>query len=776
MAIRLRNYDNDGTPGRPFYPENLDWSAPFSEMATLKFSVRSKLAIHSAVAVETWNGIEWKEPDEGRFTIISRDSDPRDPSGIITYDAANFVWFELGKAVHRHSGKDPIKLEGAVGSILKAMLLTEKALGWAPLITWDFDESKDSAGTKWPAASDIELESGGGETLRALLEGFAGQASCEVITRGTQLILLGNSDGKARNARVGSESTEAPNSLDGSDTATHVLVRGDEGRTWEFTVPGATGARRTSILEAPGVTTESQARRTAKAQRAAASGVRSSWTISEQADSAKAIPGHHYQVGERVWVREAHGWERRRVMQIQMRLASGVTITDTIVDARNEDRLSRLLKRATATRINRKQPGTQSATTPSTPGKNPEWGVGDGWTGAPAPVVLARNGRRFDMGEAGSWVSGDNGRAYAMDNGADWNNGGIYSSDTFTVPDIPEPGSAPPLRMYSLTEGIAVFMGYRGNTVIPAAVKAAIIRKHPCWDSYNALAVKPEGYARASLLVSAKMFSNNYVYECVTATITRRTGSQSYPQGAQQAWVRWPVNDEGFIGGPETCEIVLGSETSDPMSGQTRKISNDLACSSDASTGRVRLIGFTNRGVELTRELPPINAGGGSLGVPWLSEVGKTVTQPKRDKDGNIIKGSDGKDETEDVTTYSKALIFASGWSIELDAEYAATGSWTRTGKGAGTDFKLRSMGRTISPVILGRYSGLSYSDPQAALDVLSMDGNTKQRVIVDPWTASALNPDSMGVDSFIWQDWVYSVTSSASQRLLFSFELTPTI
>ena len=311
------------------------------------------------IAVELcYDGQTWHEPYNARFTNLSSewnlidDGTERRHADLIHIGhrlEGALVWNVPFNSMDK-DGKYKFNSRNA-GEILRTVWDAAVKRGWGAGLTLDVSTSIDSAGQGWAFQTTIAFDPS--VSIKSILDTLMNMGMIDYRWRGRTLQVY-NADSalKRENTdvvwRLGAGTSSAPEKLDWSQLCTHVLVKGDEGRTWTFPNPEApAGMPRTEkVVSAGGVALEATARRVAdltlKTGATPAAEVKREW----EADDLQWLPFEDYGLGDWIKVERGNGLERMRVTQISISVTEngrcqGHTTFGTMLD----DVLSRLAKR-----------------------------------------------------------------------------------------------------------------------------------------------------------------------------------------------------------------------------------------------------------------------------------------------------------------------------------------------------------------------------------------------------------------------------------------------
>ena len=322
--------------------------------------VRGELLDSSVeIAVELcYDGQTWHEPYNARFVNLSSEWNlVDDGTGHRKADLIHIehrlegalVW-NVPLAAMDKDGKYKFTSRNA-GEILRTVWDAAVKRGWGAGLTLDVSTATDSAGQGWAFQTTIAFDPS--VSIKSILDTLMNMGMIDYRWRGRTLQVY-NADSalKRENTavvwRLGAGTSSAPEKLDWSQLCTHVLVKGDGGRTWTFPNPEApAGMPRTEkVVSAGGVELEATARRVAdltlKTGATPAAEVKREW----EADDLQWLPFEDYSLGDWIQVERGKGLERMRVTQISISVTEngrcqGHTTFGTMLD----DVLSRLAKR-----------------------------------------------------------------------------------------------------------------------------------------------------------------------------------------------------------------------------------------------------------------------------------------------------------------------------------------------------------------------------------------------------------------------------------------------
>ena len=311
------------------------------------------------IAVELcYDGQTWHEPYNARFTNLSSEwnlveegTEHRraDLIHISNRLEGALVW-EVPFAAMDKDGKYKFNSRNA-GEILRTVWDAAIKRGWGKGLDLDVSVNLDSAGQRWAFMTTVAFDPS--VSLKSILSTLTNMGMVDYRWRGRTLQVY-NADSALKREnldvvwRLGAGTSSAPEKLDWSQLCTHVLVKGDEGRTWTFPNPEAPKdlPRTEKVVSAGGVELEDTARRVAnltlKTGATPAAEVKREW----EANDLEWLPFEDYALGDWIRVERRGGLERMRVTQISISVTEngrcqGHTTFGTVLD----DVLSRLAKR-----------------------------------------------------------------------------------------------------------------------------------------------------------------------------------------------------------------------------------------------------------------------------------------------------------------------------------------------------------------------------------------------------------------------------------------------
>ena len=345
---------------------NGTWTAPRQDTPTLtlsyppgKLGVRGPLLDNSVeIAVElTFDGQTWSEPYNARFisqssewNMLGDGTDSRKAELIhIGQRLEQALVWQVPAEAKAKDGKYKFNSKNA-GSILRTLWDAAVKRGWGKDLTMDCTATLDSAGQRWASVTTLAFDPSA--TVLQVLKALTNMGMIDFRWRGRTLQVY-NADGPlARNRedliwRLDGNSG-APETKNWSQLCTHVLVKGEEGKTWVFENKEApAGLPRTEkVVDAGGVELEDTARAVAK--ETLASGAMPAEEVKREWEGAamRYLPFRDYLPGDWVTVERAPGrLERMRIVQSSISVTETGRVTGhTTFGTALDDILSRIVK------------------------------------------------------------------------------------------------------------------------------------------------------------------------------------------------------------------------------------------------------------------------------------------------------------------------------------------------------------------------------------------------------------------------------------------------
>ncbi|WP_214317036.1 fibronectin type III domain-containing protein [Nonomuraea sediminis] len=239
------------------HPLSVEVGMPMNDVPSLKVAytttaVGADLLDQPCEIAVQWStdGTTWTEAPDSRFLRIKRRGDSSDPTGLTRFELPGFVWM-LRKIV-LYPGSAPLVdgkrafLSATAGAILQTFIAEAKGRGAVPGLNWDFTPTHDSAGAVWDKALTIYYQPGM-DALTAL-QNLAEQGVCDYRVSG-RTVQVFNADTTMQrdlasgaapvDLRYGRDIAQAPDDGTLEDTASSVLVVGDNGLVKTLTNPAA---------------------------------------------------------------------------------------------------------------------------------------------------------------------------------------------------------------------------------------------------------------------------------------------------------------------------------------------------------------------------------------------------------------------------------------------------------------------------------------------------------------------------------------------------------
>ncbi|MFD8529406.1 hypothetical protein ACFV0L_18500 [Streptosporangium canum] len=349
------------------HPLSIEVGWPLNDVPSLKLAYTTRatgaalLNRPCEIAVEwSTDGTVWTEPPDARFLRIKRRGDGSDATGLARFELPGLVWM-LRKIVLYPGvaplvdGKRPF-LSATAGAILQTFIAEAKGRGAVPHLQWDFTPDEDSAGQAWDKVITIYYQPGT-DALTAL-QNLAEQGVCDFRTSG-RTVQVFNADTTMTDdlasgpstvdLRYGRDVAEAPDEGTLEDTASSVLVVGDNGLVKTFTNPAAVQpwGPWEQYIGAGGVSDEGTATILAQSALERAGSERVQRTRGIVLYGARWLPLKDYQPGDRVLAPGDGGvLESLRVRQVTLaRSSTGVLGGSLVLHDRFLERDIRLARR-----------------------------------------------------------------------------------------------------------------------------------------------------------------------------------------------------------------------------------------------------------------------------------------------------------------------------------------------------------------------------------------------------------------------------------------------
>lgn len=361
--IRWRRYVVGGARAEHVITSDLQVTIPIGDTSTTEAAVPTavfgSLPTVAEVALEVFDGDEWREPDNCRFLVRAVRGDEREPTGTQSMGGVNIVDWLLRKN-YLQQGEGELNADGhrpfnsaTPGAIIKTILDEAQARGWAPFLSYDFDADEDSNGDPWESVLTIGYQPGRVHAL-TILQNLLDQGVVERSTRGRMLRLFNPGTGADLTTgdapvRVGMTAVAMPVERNIDDLVTHLSFYGEGDFTLEVENVGAyagLGRLETAIVQG-GVNDEGTATLLGQTALERGKQVREAVVATEPADSAVSLPWIHYQPGDWVQGRRGSGaWERMRGAELVVLRNADADITVSLqLNDRFLDLIARLAKR-----------------------------------------------------------------------------------------------------------------------------------------------------------------------------------------------------------------------------------------------------------------------------------------------------------------------------------------------------------------------------------------------------------------------------------------------
>lgn len=365
MNLRLIAYAPNGARRGPLpTPEGITAAMVFGDVGALDVTYPTagpkvaylQSAAEVAVEVSYDEGKTWSEPENARFPLLNRESDPLDEVPVLKYAGPGYVWL-LTKARVLPEGKLDAEGKRAFlsknpGAILSTLFQEAKARGgMAGFDVSTFNALTDSAGQAWPEVITLKYEPG--LDYLTILANLHEQGMVDFTMVGRQLrvyvadtVMAGASGVTLKRGR---DLSEAPYKGTLAGLANFVYLLGDEGKSFSRTGAGiAPWGRWEDFLTQGGVSDTGTMTVLTDAALALAAEERVEETYGLVFARAKSYPFRDYGLGKSVGVHVAGQPVQRRLRQITLtRDAKGVVAGNVVLNDRfleDEIRRSRRTK------------------------------------------------------------------------------------------------------------------------------------------------------------------------------------------------------------------------------------------------------------------------------------------------------------------------------------------------------------------------------------------------------------------------------------------------
>lgn len=343
------------------------WTVPRLDTPTLTLSYpQNGLGVRGAlldgsleVAIElSYDGQIWSEPPNARFMTQSSEWDPIGDGS----DNRNVQLIHLGHRLEQalvwqvpaearnKDGKHKFNSASA-GAILKTLWDSASRRGWGKDLRMDFSASLDSSGQPWASITTLAFDQSA--TLLQVLKALMNMGMVDYRWQGRTLQVY-NADsalGRDNSSLIWrlDGNAGAPEKADWSALCTHVLVKGEGGRSWVFENKEAPSylPRTERVVEAGGVEQEDTARAVARATLISGAHAQEEVKREWEAAAVNWLPFRDYLPGDWVQVERSYGTlEKMRIVQTSVSVtANGRVHGHTTFGTALDDILSRIVKK-----------------------------------------------------------------------------------------------------------------------------------------------------------------------------------------------------------------------------------------------------------------------------------------------------------------------------------------------------------------------------------------------------------------------------------------------
>lgn len=337
---------------------DINFATQLSSTPTLSFSasladIRNQGLDEEGVifVVETFNGTEWKEHEQGRFVADDGiDYDDLDPTQMVDVTCTGWLSYISRKSYLDFGSPDPIEFSDVnpIGFIAWVCYNNVKARpGGLQGMDIAFTGELDSNGQPWAHSLTLTMEPD--DSLLRVLDVLAENYLIEYTWKGNELVVLNPGTGVHRSLRIGRAATSIAIQKSLGNVYTHKRLVAQDGTTKVYpsgvdiglgrleSAANASGVNSISALDLLGELSAQEAK------------PKQSIAVSENLDAAEYLPGWDYNMGD--WVKLVIGGEEKelRVTGLQIRKAdSGLVEMDVMLEDQLTSTISSLQRRAAA--------------------------------------------------------------------------------------------------------------------------------------------------------------------------------------------------------------------------------------------------------------------------------------------------------------------------------------------------------------------------------------------------------------------------------------------
>lgn len=365
LALKM----NTHAPGAPSLDELKTWMGKYD------------------IGVEVSDGTSvWKEPYNGRFSILEDSTDRYDESGVYELTclsvAEDLNWMPtVDTSLLNKEGKRSF-VDITPGGIIAAYITQAQNAGIGTAIKMSFTSAADSNGQAWPKR--ITLELGPEVTARKLIDSLVDRDLIDWRMNGNTLEVYRTGGAMSTHVSTelgyGREITDGSTKRSAKEVADKLIAIGDKGAKYVASNPGPARLRgqRAAVQMQNGVETDSGLILLADSQLASMNHMREQLTRDLTFHKARSFPFLRYNVGNTVWASgEFSKIEMMRVYQVTLQLESGdeglvsgnIVMGDRFLDAlvRQSRRLDDIMGGATVSGSSLTEPVPPNEVTGRTP-------------------------------------------------------------------------------------------------------------------------------------------------------------------------------------------------------------------------------------------------------------------------------------------------------------------------------------------------------------------------------------------------------------------------
>ncbi|RBO73541.1 hypothetical protein, partial [Microbacterium sp. H6] len=214
--IRLRKYSPAGVKGGVLQTLAIDATDAESATAALTFSTSSRIAERLeapfVVGLEYTTGASWSRPRNDLYIVLEDAENASDQTDVMQFTAQSYVGWLLSQGIHwwNWDSKDGRTrfYDMTPGKLVRQFLyeaqvdVTGIRRGWAPMLTTDVTDAKDSLGQPWLPTDQIKMSLDLWRPYSAFFQTWSDQGHFEWWAEGTKLRLARVGSGVDRTASL----------------------------------------------------------------------------------------------------------------------------------------------------------------------------------------------------------------------------------------------------------------------------------------------------------------------------------------------------------------------------------------------------------------------------------------------------------------------------------------------------------------------------------------------------------------------------------------------